>query len=203
MNAREAYGSLLRLGVPVVETADAAAALRQSTGAAAKTLSRLAQAGLIIQVRHGTWWLDGSLDPYRLPAYLTAPLDSYLSLHTALHLRGLVEQVPEVIYAASLARTQRIRTAAGVFSIHHLAPEVYGGYEERPNGVRLATAEKALFDLAYLSAGRSRLFTALPELELPRGFRHAELRRWLARISSPRSSTITLRKLEELLGRAP
>lgn len=200
MNAREAYAKLRGLGAPVVETADAAAALRQSTSAAAKTLSRLAQAGLIASVRHGTWWVDGPVDPLRLPAYLTAPLDSYLSLHTALHLRGLVEQVPEVFYAASLARTQHVRTAAGVFSIHHLAPEVYGGYEELPSGVKLATAEKALFDCAYLSAGRSRLFAALPELELPRGFRRAELRRWLARIPSQRSGTITARKLDELLG---
>jgi predicted transcriptional regulator of viral defense system len=202
MNAREAYAGLRRLGTPVVETADAAAALGQSTAAATKTLSRLAQAGLITSVRHGTWWVEGPVDPHRLPAFLTAPLDSYLSLHTALHLRGLVEQVPEVIYAASLARTQRISTAAGVFSIHHLAPEVYGGYEQLPNGVKLATAEKALFDFAYLSAGRSRLFTALPELELPRAFRGAELRRWIARIPSERSRTITTRKLDEFLALA-
>src|SRR5688500_227638 len=42
---------------------------------------------------------------YHLPEYLMAPLPSYLSLHTALHLRGLIEQIPEVFYAASLART--------------------------------------------------------------------------------------------------
>jgi predicted transcriptional regulator of viral defense system len=203
MNASEAYAALRRLGTPVVETADAAAALRQSTAAATKTLSRLAQVGLITSLRHGTWWVDGPVDPRRLPPFLTAPLDSYLSLHTALHLRGLVEQVPEVFYAASLARTQRISTTAGVFSIHHLAPEVYGGYEELPNGVKLATAEKALFDFAYLSAGRSRLFTALPELELPRGFRRAELERWVARIPSERSRTITTRKLDEFLAAVP
>ena len=108
MNAVEAYSALLGLGVPVVGTADAAALLRQSTVAAAKTLSRLARARLVTHVRHGTWWLRGAVDPYRLPPYLTAPLESYLSLHTALHLRGLVEQVPHVYYVVSLARTQRI-----------------------------------------------------------------------------------------------
>ncbi len=142
MNSLEAYARLRRLGIPVIDTADAAAALHLSTSAATKALSRLTQAGLVASVRHGTWWVDGAIDPYRLPEYLTAPLQSYLSLHTALHLRGLIEQSPEVFYAASLARTQRITTHAGTFSIHHLAPEVFGGYEETPSGLKLATAER-------------------------------------------------------------
>ena len=38
MNASEAYAKLRKLGVPVVETADAAALLGQSAPAASKTL---------------------------------------------------------------------------------------------------------------------------------------------------------------------
>jgi predicted transcriptional regulator of viral defense system len=202
VNARDAYAKLLRLGVPVVRTADAAAALAQSTAAASMTLSRLVESGLVTPVRHGTWWVQGTIDPYRLPEYLTAPLPSYLSLHTALHLRGLIEQIPEVIYAVSLARTQRLETRAGTFSVHHVAPEVFGGFEETPAGLKLATAEKALFDFAYLSGGRSRLFTALPELELPRDFRRAVLRRWVQRIPSERGRTLTERRLDTFLARA-
>jgi predicted transcriptional regulator of viral defense system len=200
VNAREAYAVLRKLGVPALDTADAAAALRQSTSAATKTLSRLADAGLVTAVRHGTWWIDGGVDPLRLVHALTAPFESYVSLQTALHLRGLIEQLPAVVYAVSLSRTQRITTRAGVFSVHHVAPEVFGGYEYTPSGVKLATAEKALFDVAYLSAGRSRLFAALPEIELPRGFRRAELKRWLARIPAARSRTITERRLQRFLG---
>ena len=66
-------------------------------------------------------------------------------------------------------------------------------------GAKLASAEKALFDFAYLSAGRSRLFTSLPELTIPRRFRRTELRRWLAKIPSLRSRTITERKLDAFL----
>lgn len=202
MNARDAYARLRRLGVPVIRTADAATALRLSTTAASMALSRLVAAGLVSSVRHGTWWIDGVIDPYRLPGYLTAPLDSYLSLHTALHLRGLVEQIPEVFYAVTLGRTQRVTTRAGTFSFHHVAPEVFGGFEETERGIKLATAEKALFDFAYLSAGRSRLFATLPELELPRGFRRSELRRWLERVPSARSRTLTESRLAAFLGHA-
>jgi predicted transcriptional regulator of viral defense system len=202
MNAALAFAKLRDLGIPVVRTSDAAAALRQSTPAANKTLSRLARVGLVTAIRHGTWWLDKTPDPYRLPPYLTAPLESYLSLHTALHLHGLIEQIPELYYAVSLARTSRIVTPVGTFSIHHVAPEVFGGYERTKTGVLLATAEKALFDFAYLSAGRSRLFTSLPELALPKGFRRAALRTWLAKIPSDRARTITERKLEAFMAAA-
>jgi predicted transcriptional regulator of viral defense system len=196
VNASEAYAALRKLGVTVVRTADAAALWRQSTTAAAKTLARLAHAGLVQPVRHGLFWIDGPIDPYRLPPYLTAPLESYVSLQSALHLRGLIEQIPQVIYLVSLARTQRVATRAGTFSIHHIEPVLFGGYEEREPGVKLATAEKALFDLAYLSTARSRLFTALPELDHPGDLRGAELERWLRKVSSQRHRTITRRKLE-------
>lgn len=202
MNARVAYATLRSLGVPVIRTSDVATSLGLALPAAAQTLAALAKSKLITPVRQGLFWIDGAVDPDRLPEHLTAPLPSYISLHTALHRRGLIEQIPEVLYAATLARTQRIETQVGSFSFHHLAAEVFGGFEELPSGVKLATPEKALFDFAYLSAGKSRLFAALPELELPRKFRRAELKRWLAKIPSARSRTITRRKLEEFFASA-
>jgi len=144
--------------------------------------------------------LSVSFDDY--VSKVTAPFDSYLSLHTALHLHGLVEQIPEVFYVATQGRTQRATTNAGTFSLHHLAPEVFGGFEETPAGLRLATTEKALFDFAYLAAGRSRLFATLPELELPRGFKESEARRWLRKIPSARSRTLTDARLTSFLTRA-
>lgn len=203
MNAARAFARLRRLGVPAIGTADAAAALEQTTAAASQTLTRLADAGLVTSVRHGTWWLEaGPIDPLRLPEVLTAPLPSYVSLHTALHRRGMIEQIPEVTYVVSLGRTQRVLTAAGGFSIHHIAPEVFGGFEELPSGAKLATAEKALFDFAYLSGGRTRLFTSLPELELPRGFRQQEVSLWVRKIPSERSRTLTERKLAVFFAQA-
>jgi hypothetical protein len=95
-----------------------------------------------------------------------------------------------------------VKTKVGSFSIHHVAPEVFGGYDEIERGAKVATAEKALFDFAYLSGGCSRLFTRLPELELPRGFRRKELARWLAKIPWERSRTLTEQKLHLLLAKA-
>jgi predicted transcriptional regulator of viral defense system len=195
MNSSAAFARLRRLGIPVIETADAAAALQQSTYAASKTLARLAVSELVTPIRHGTWWIDSKVDPYRLAEYLTAPLPSYLSLQTALHLRGMIEQIPETFYLVSLARTQSVETKFGTFSVHHMAAELFGGFEQTDDGPRLATQEKALFDLAYLSPGRSRLFTSLPELELQRGFRWSQLEGWVDRIPAERRRTLVRRRL--------
>lgn len=75
-----------------------------------------------------------------------------------------------------------MRTSAGVISFHRLAPELLGGFTVTATGIKLASPEKALFDVAYLSGGRSRLFARLPELEVPRGFRRPLLREWTAKI---------------------
>jgi predicted transcriptional regulator of viral defense system len=199
VNARESLARLRALGIPFFRTSDAAAAWQQTNVTASQTLGRLAESGLVTSVRHGAWWIGDGLDPYRLPEFLTNPQPSYVSVHSALYLHGVIEQIPAMVYVVTLARTQRIRTTAGTFSLHHLAPEVFGGYEEGPTGVKLATVEKALFDFAYLSPGRSRRFTSLPEVELPRGFRRAELQRWLRRIASTRTRTLTERALAGLL----
>ncbi len=111
----------------------------------------------------------------------------------------MIEQIPQLTYAVSLARSQRIKTTAGVVSIHHVSPELFGGFSTMPNGVKVATPEKALFDLAYLSGGRSRRFAALPELELPSRFRRKALDHWLTRISATRPRTMASRRLEEWL----
>jgi hypothetical protein len=79
---------------------------------------------------------------------------------------------------------------------------VFGGFEMTDKGIKLATAEKALFDFAHLSAGRSRLFTTLLDLELRRRFRKSELRHWLERIPSARSRTLTESRLAAFLGQA-
>jgi hypothetical protein len=202
MNAREALGLLRGLRVPAATTSDAAAVLRLSVPAASSTLRRLASSGLVTPIRRGLWAFAERPDPLALAEYVTAPYPSYVSLQTALYRRGMVSQIPSMIYLVSLARTGRIETAVGTYSVHHLPPELFGGFEYDPtSGVKLARPEKALFDFLYLSPTRSRLFANLPELELPRGFRRSEVRAWAKRITSARLRAIVLRKLEEVLGR--
>jgi predicted transcriptional regulator of viral defense system len=203
VKAAEALARLQSLGVVTVETADAAAALHLSTKAANHVLERLRKAKVITKLKSGLWLLARSSGtPYALAEAITAPFPSYVSLQTALYVHGMIDQVPGVVYLVSLARTQRIRTAIGAYSVHHIAPELFDGFAARVDGTKLATPEKALFDVAYLSGGRSRLFTHLPELELPSSFRAHRMDRWTAEIASPRKRSMVKRRLAEMLSRA-
>jgi predicted transcriptional regulator of viral defense system len=192
---------LLRMGKPVLTTGDAALHLGLTRSAASRSLSRLAAAGLVLPVRHGLWSLDLGIDPLRLPEHLTAPFPAYVSLQTALQIHGMIRQIPHVVYVASLAPTRRIRTRVADYSVHRIAPTFFGGFVTTPRGVRLATPEKALLDALYLAPARSRLFAALPEVEIPRRFDRRAARGWVARIPlGPRREAVR-RRLETLLRR--
>ena len=200
MNAASALARLRGLAKPVVTTEETILLLGTSPSAATQTLRRLAAAGLVKRVRHGLWAVDLAVDPLVLPEYLTAPLPSYVSLQTALYLHGMVDQIPQVIYAASLARTRRVRTSLGTFSIHRVAPTFFGGFETGAgSGIRLATPEKALLDILYLGPARSRLFAHLPEIEIPKRFDRRRARAWLERLPAGPRRTSVERRLDALL----
>ena len=202
MNTRDALGRLRSLRVPAATTSDASAVLGLSVEAASHTLRRLASSGLVTPVRRGLWALSDQVDPLALAEYVTAPYPSYVSLQTALYRRSMITQIPSSIYLVSLARSDRVETGVGTYSVHHIRPELFGGFEhDSGSGTKLAVPEKALFDFLYLSPTRGRLFAALPEIELPRRFRRSALREWIDRIPSARSRTIVARKFEDVLRR--
>lgn len=190
MNQVEAVQRLKRLGTHGFETRDAAAALDVTAANAHMILRRLARSGLLIHVSRGRWLQSADVSPFALPELISAPYPAYISLQSALFHHGLVEQIPAVIYAVTLGRPRRVRTPLGVVSFHRLPPELFSGFEvEDAGGAKIATAEKALFDLLYLAPGRSRLFANLPELEVPRKFRWARLTEYAALVKSPSRRT--------------
>jgi predicted transcriptional regulator of viral defense system len=201
MRAIDAYADLRRFRKPVLTTEDAALRLRVSASVASRILGRLAKNGLILALRHGLWALDPEIDPLLLPEYLTAPLPAYVSLYTALHRHGMIEQIPQVVYAVSPASTRRIATSIATFSVHRVVPGFFAGYVTDPRThVKMATPEKALLDVLYLGATRSRLFARLPELELPPGFDVRGCRKWVGRIPAPYRRTMVSRRLDGILG---
>jgi predicted transcriptional regulator of viral defense system len=184
----------------VFETGDAAVRLGLSNTHASATLARLAAARHLVRLRRGLWALPGRVDPLTLPARLTAPLPSYVSLQSALYLHGMISQVPAVTYAVSLSRARQYRTPVGVVSVHHVAPVFFFGFEDSAHsGVLMAWPEKALVDFLYLGPARSQLFRALPEFELSSGFKVSRARAIIARIPSARRRTMVQRALDRLL----
>ncbi len=198
MSATEAYGDLLRMGVPVVTTTEAATRMKCGTRTAYKRLKQVEKAGLVSHVKQGLWLLDPELPPFALAAYLTAPMPACVSLSSALAHHGLIEQIPRQVSVVSPGRTRRILTGLGMFAIHRIAPELFGGFEGEASTGYVATPEKALFDSVYIrtAAGSVAYF---PELTLPEGFDPDAALSWIERIGSARLRTITGRRLEAVL----
>lgn len=195
------FSELSRLG-PTIRTGEAAAALGVSVSGASRLLRRLESRNLARQVRYGLWIVGtDSIDPRALAQEITRPHPAYVSFTSALNAHGMIDQVPREISLASLDEAKRVKTALGTFVVHHLPPRLFGGWEERED-VRLALPEKALFDLAYVSAVHRGRPQRVPELDLPAKFRKAELDQWLSRIESPRLRTLTSRAVKYALSRA-
>lgn len=202
MKLVDVLSRLRNTGAAVFQTSDAAAWLGLPAAHASKTLARLAAAGHLAALRRGLWAFEDRVDRLALPAHLAAPFPAYLSLQTALHHHGMISQIPSVTYAVSLARTRRFDTPLGSVSLHHVAPGFFFGYEAAGRGGgRMATPEKALLDFLYLRPAKTRLFRALPELELPRTFSTARAERMIRRIPSARRRTLVRRGFEEIVGR--
>lgn len=201
MRTTDALGELQRLGRPVIERREAIARLGVSPARASQILRTLEQGGLVTRLGKGLWLLDRDADPFSIPPYLTAPFPAYVSIWSALARHGMIEQIPRQIFVASLDRPSTIETPLGTYSIHHLAPEVFGGYAGTSETGYIATPEKSLFDTVYLRAARGGR-TYLPELELPAGFDGDEVAHWVERIPSARVRTLVRRGLDTLLSTA-
>jgi predicted transcriptional regulator of viral defense system len=198
MNQVEALQKIQQLGVPGFETRDVSALLRVTPANASVLLSRLASRGFVRRLARGRWSIGGQPNREQLAEQVAAPTPAYVSLQSALFRHGLIEQVPEVIYAVTLGRARRVQTPAGTVSLHRMPPQLFGGFETADDGSKVATAEKALFDLLYLSPTRTRLFVHLPEIEFPRSFRWAEAARWTKRISGKSRRAFVEQKLAVL-----
>jgi predicted transcriptional regulator of viral defense system len=185
MKSTEALRLLDEAGRPVLRTRDAAAVLGLSVTATSRKLRRLADDGLIGSLSHGLWSASPKPDPYVVASWLTDPLPSYVSLYTALRIHGIIQQIPRVIFVVTVARTGTVRTSAGTFSVHQIDPRLFGGFTEDKDR-RIATPEKAVFDILYLERARSGRFRGLPEVELPPSFSFADLRRWANQITDAR-----------------
>jgi len=201
MNALAAYADLRSLGVPVIETRDAATRLKTTPQNAHRLLRDAARAGLVTHARHGLWLLDPGADREILVPYICTPYPSYVSLWTAIAHHEMIEQIPRSVEVVSLGRSQKIETSRGEFSIHHILPELFGGFTEVGPGRLMASPEKALFDSIYIRSVQGASFHP-PELTLPNSFDPSILEDWNAKVSTQRLRTLVARGIEATLAAA-
>lgn len=178
---------------PVFTTAEAARASRISVDQASRDLGKLAAHKLIVRVVPGVWaaTADPRYSPYAVvPALLrlTAPgARGYVSLLSALSLHGMIQQVPQAIHVVVSRRTRPVRrTPVATYRFYLMSLRLVDGYLPYETGTfEIATPEKAVFDVLYLSARRGTRFLHLPELALPSGFSVRRLLGWIEKIPYP------------------
>ena len=177
-----------QLNRPVFTTSEIVALSGKSPSTITQSLNYLQSQGLIIKIHRGIWAeADKRVSPYSIIPFLTPRHRAYVSFVSALHLYGMIEQIPQVITLASTSHTRIVHTKMGTFTIHRIAPQFFKGFDwYRGDGnFLIAQKEKALVDSLYLSAHKRKQFGFFPEMSFPKSFSFARARKWVKCISIP------------------
>lgn len=174
---------------PVFRTSDVATRAQVRGDVATRALTNLANRGVLTRVTRGLWADTRHKDfsVYAVVPHLLRGKEGYVSLLSALNLHGMIEQIPGAIHIVAAKQQRPILTSVGKYEFHQIGRELMGGHDPygRLGLFELATPAKALFDSLYYSARKGKRFTRLPELELPKGFRHRDMNKWIKRIRHP------------------
>lgn len=194
-----------RLGRPVFTSHELVTISGKSASTIAQSLKRLAQQGLLTKIYRGVWAeaAPRPLSPFEVIPHLFPRQRVYVSFISALHLHGIVEQIPQVITLASTSHSNTIRTKAGVFSVHQIAPAFFNGFDwyKGDGSFLIAEPEKALIDSLYLSSRKKKQFGHFPELHFPQEFSFKKAAQWVKRIPEEKIRLYVLKRLEALKGK--
>lgn len=144
--------------VSLIES-QALAAFGEDPRALAVQLGRWVRAGKLLQLRRGLYvpaarfrYRDPPLE--RVANFLVSP--SYVSLERALSLHGMIPEGVPLVQSVTVGRPGLRENPLGRFQYRHVKGDWFFGYSEVSLGEEsalVATPEKALLDLFYLSKG--------------------------------------------------
>ena len=176
-----------------------------SIPAASKRLLRLADKRLLTRVTKGLWANTSHphFHPLSCVPYLLGKEQGYVSFLTALHLHGLVSQIPKTIQIATTGHARSLNSPVGHYEFLQIKPELMKTgtkWSDTHLPYLIATAEKALVDTLYLSTRKSRRFARLPEVDIRQtAFRKRRFERLLDQLPiPPRISTVMRTRWEAL-----
>lgn len=190
----------------VFTTRDYATATSLSLSAASKKLTRLKQQKLLEKVTKGVWANTGHpwFHPLSCIPHLLNREQGYVSFLTALHLHGLLSQIPPTMQVASTGHSRRLDSPVGTFEFLQIKPELMQlgmTWSETQLPFLLATPEKALLDVLYISTRKNRRFSRLPELSLDtKAFDRKKFKALLRQLPLPERLRSAIASRMELLG---
>lgn len=187
----------------VFTTHELCASSGKSPSGVTQALNHLRKEGILFKIYRGIWSEKDSekVSPYTVVQYLLPRHRAYVSFVSALHLYGLIEQIPQVITLATTSHSKIIHTKIGTYRFHQLKPSFFAGftwYKERGSFL-IAEPEKALIDSLYLSTRKRRQFGHFPELYFPESFDFKKAKGWIKRITDYKIRYAVEKKYEALL----
>lgn len=196
--------AIKQLGRPVFTTHDVAVSCRSSSSNVIQALMVLQKNGIVRKIARGLWVLElggAALTVYSVIPFLMPRQRVYVSFVSALHLWGIIEQIPQVTTLASTGHTRLIRTRIGDFSVHKIAPSFFKGFDwyQRGGKFLIAEPEKALIDCLYLSACKKKQFGYFPEMYFPKTFSFKKAVRWAKEIPSVKIRFCVENKLKSII----
>ena len=162
-----------------------------SMPAASKRLLRMADKEQLTRITKGLWANTSHphFHPLACVPYLLDKEQGYVSFLTALHLHGLLSQIPKTIQIATTGHARTLDSPVGHYEFLQLKPELMKQgtkWSDTHLPYLIATAEKALIDTLYLSTRKNRRFARLPEVEIRQpAFRKREFERLLKQLPIP------------------
>jgi len=123
-------------------------------------LTRWVQTGRLIQLRRGLYALAPAwrkVEPHPFLVANKLQRGSYVSLQSALAFFGVIPEHVPVVTSVGPGRPEMLRNPLGSFQFRHMVSEMMFGYTRLEVASRqfsfVASAEKALLDLAHMTAG--------------------------------------------------
>lgn len=175
---------------------------RKSASSVTQALNSLEKEGVIFKIYRGVWVEAGNekISPYTVVPYLLPRHRAYVSFISALHLHGLIEQIPQIITLATTSHTKTIHTKVGTYHFHQLQPTFFDGFTwyKGTGSFLIAEPEKALIDSLYLSTRKKKRFGYFPELHFPKSFNFKKAKRWAKRIPEHKIQNCVNKRLENL-----
>lgn len=195
------WQAIIKLDRLVFTTREVAELTQSSISSTTQGLIRLEQKKILTKVQTGIWALtsDKRFSLFDIIPFLGQTHQCYLSFISALHLYGIITQIPQIITVASTAHSKKINTRVGEYLIHQLEPSFFVGFDWHESGnFLIATPEKALVDCLYISSRKKNKYSSFPELEFPNNFNKIGANKWVDYIRDDRLRKSVLDKLGKI-----
>lgn len=142
-----------------------------STSSASRRLARLEALGVLVRISRGIWCQPAHRDftPNQAADLLLGNERGYVSFLTALHIHGVISQIPASTQIATTGHGRVVSSPVGRYEFFQIKPELmqsgFAMSETQPPYL-LASGEKALLDTLYISTRKGKRFGRLPEIDV-------------------------------------